>query len=259
MTKEEIRRLAEALEAARRQRREIDRLTLAHPGMTLSEAYDIQGEGIALRAIVGDKPIGFKMGLTSQAKMKQMGVDSPICGVLTKSMGLPDGGIFPFKGSIHPRIEPEIAFIVGRDIKGRPGPEEAVKSCSGVCAAMEIIDSRYRDFNFTLPDVIADNCSSCAFVPGPVIPNPSGVDVSRLKMTLEIDGKEVQTGSSEAIYGHPAQSLSALCAMLEERGQYLKAGSIVLAGAATQAVALKPGSRVRAVVEGLGEVSVAIT
>lgn len=257
MTKEEIRALAETLDQARRRRREIDPLTLAHPALSLPEAYAVQAEGVGLRAGGGEKVVGFKMGLTSEAKMRQMGVNAPIWGVLTDAMRLDNGGAFACAGAIHPRVEPEIAFIIGRDLKGRPSPEEALKSCSGVCAALEIIDSRYRDFRFTLPDVVADDCSACAFVLGPAV-RPAEADVSRLKMALEIDGQAVQEGSSEAIYGHPARSLAALCALLDEAGEFLKAGSVVLAGAATQAVALKAGSRARAVVEGLGEASVSV-
>jgi 2-oxo-3-hexenedioate decarboxylase len=198
------------------------------------------------------------MGLTSKAKMKQMGVHNPIYGVITEKMKLASGSSFGFQGRIHPKIEPEIAFLIGKDLHGKVSTEEALAACSGVCAAMEIIDSRYRNFNFTLPDVIADNCSSSAFVLGETIRKPSEIDLGNLGMILEVNGKPAQFGSSSAIYGHPAASLAELCAMLAEQDQSLKAGDIVLAGAATAAIAFEAGQEVRTLVQDLGSVSLKI-
>jgi 2-oxo-3-hexenedioate decarboxylase len=252
-----MREQARILDQAFLNARDVIRLTEARPGLGLDEAYGIQDELLAFRFERGEKQIGLKMGLTSKAKMKQMGVDSPIYGVLTDRMRVLDGARFPLQGSIHPRIEPEVAFLVTREIRGEPSHEELMDCCSGVCAAMEIIDSRYRDFKFELPDVIADNCSSYAFVLGKRLRNPREVDLGNLGMILEVDGKAVQFGSSAAILDHPLDSLLELSRMLARRGRAIPAGSIVLAGAATAAVPLNPGSRVRALVQDLGEVSVA--
>jgi 2-oxo-3-hexenedioate decarboxylase len=121
---------------------------------------------------------------------------------------------------------------------------------------MEIIDSRYKDFKFELPDVIADNCSSFAFVLGDTVRDPREVDLGNLGMILEVDGKPVQFGSSAAILDHPLDSLLELCRMLAGRGLTLPAESVVLAGAATAAVPLNAGARVRASVQDLGSVEI---
>lgn len=245
---------ARRLETARSQAQAVECIA----GLDLAAAYRIQDEGIRLRAAAGDKPVGYKMGLTSKAKMKQMGVDTPIMGRLTESMRVTSGSSLGLGGLIHPRVEPEIAFLVRRDLRGKPSLEESLAACSSVCAALEIIDSRYRDFKFTLPAVVADNCSSCAFVLGPDARRPEELELGRLPIELAVNGKTVESGSSEAIYGHPGLALAELAAMLDARGLWLEAGSIVLAGAATAAVLLEPGET-RARVSGLGEVSVRVT
>lgn len=237
---------------------EIDKLTDRAP-LTIPEAYEIQNEALKILYARGDRRVGYKMGLTSKAKMKQMGVHQPIYGVLTEKMRIASGSSFDFKSRIHPKIEPEIAFLIGKDLRGKVSADEALAACSGVCAAMEIIDSRYRNFNFTLPDVIADNCSSSAFVLGETIRKPSEIDLGNLGMILEVNGKPVQFGSSAAIYGHPAASLAELCAMLAERDQGLHAGDIVLAGAATAAIPLEPGQEIKTLVQDLDSVSLKIT
>lgn len=243
--------LARRLEAARAGASPIE----CEDGLDLGSAYRIQDEGIRLREESGDKPVGYKMGLTSKAKMKQMGVDTPIMGRLTASMRVIPGSALSLRGLIHPKVEPELAFLVKRDLRGRPGLEEALAACSGVCAALEIIDSRYREFKFTLPAVVADNCSSCAFVLGAELSPPETADLGRLPIELSVNGKTVQAGTSDAIYGHPGLALAELAAMLHARGRYVEAGSIVLAGAATAAVRLEAGET-RATVRSLGEVSV---
>lgn len=254
MNSEKIKEIAGTLDSARLERREVPRLTSTLPDLTLEEAYQIQDEGALLRLNRGEEITGFKMGLTSKPKMRQMGVDAPIYGVLTGSMKLKNESRFSIREGIHPKIEPEVAFFIDQDIRASLSPLEVLKHCSGVCAAMEIIDSRYLNFDFLLPDVIADNCSASAFILGPVIKNPRELDLGNLGMLLEIDGKPVQFGSSAAILGNPLNSLAELCKMLSSRGRTLKAGSIVLAGAATQAIALEPDQRIKASVQDLGTV-----
>lgn len=237
---------------------EIDKLTERSP-FSIPEAYSIQAQAMQILYQMGDRRVGYKMGLTSKAKMKQMGVHQPIYGVLTEKMRLASGSTFGFQNRIHPKIEPEIAFLIGKDLQGKVSADEALAACSGVCAAMEIIDSRYRNFNFTLPDVIADNCSSSAFILGETIRKPAEVDLGNLGMVMEVNGKPVQFGSSAAIYGHPASSLAELCSMLAEQDQGLRAGDIVLAGAATAAISLEPGQEIKTLVQDLGFLSLKIS
>lgn len=247
--------LAQTIDTARQQAREIERLTAKHPDLSLADAYKIQDEGINLRLARGERRIGLKMGFTSEAKRKQMGLGSPIYGVLTDRMQVRANSTFALAQKIHPKIEPEIAFVLERDLRGRPTAEQALAACSGVCCAMEILDSRFTGFKyFSLPDVVADNCSAAYFVLGEQVHSPRDIDLSRLKMAMSINGKVAESATSDAISGHPANSLTQLCELLDSRGLYLPAGSIVLAGAPTQAVQLEPGMRVRLEVEKLGAV-----
>jgi 2-oxo-3-hexenedioate decarboxylase len=186
--------------------------------------------------------------------MQQMGVHQPIHGFLTASMQVAEGGEIPLKGRIHPRIEPEIAFVLKRELRGRPSLAEALECVEGVCGALEIIDSRYENFEFQLPDVVADNGSSSAFILGGKLQTPNHLDLGNLGILVEVNGKSQLFGSSAAILGHPGRSLAALAALLEEEGRSLAPGSIVLAGAATAAIPLAGGNWIRATFQGLGTV-----
>jgi 2-oxo-3-hexenedioate decarboxylase len=125
----------------------------------------------------------------------------------------------------------------------------------GICAALEILDSRYEAYRFNLPDVVADNASGARFVLGSTVLGPDRADVSNLGMVLAINGKTVEIGSSAAIFEHPARSLAELATMLAARERHLQAGDIVLTGGATASVALAPGDRVKLEVERLGTVT----
>lgn len=257
LSEEQVRSFANFLDAAEREGREVEKLTTEVPTLTLRDAYRIQDAVVSARIARGERVIGYKLGLTSKAKMKQMNVDSPIYGVLTDRMLIQPGGSCSVADLIHPKIEPEIAFLIGdRELRGGLSVEEVLQGCRGVCAAMEVIDSRYKDFRFELPDVIADNCSSTRFVLGSEILKPGEVHLQNLGMILSVNGQPVQFGSSAAILGHPAAALAELCRMLDDRGLGLPAGSIVLAGAATAAVPLPAGAEVVCQVESLGRVAV---
>jgi 2-oxo-3-hexenedioate decarboxylase len=226
--------------------------------LDLPLAYEVQDAGIRLREARGERLRGLKMGFTSEAKRQQMGLHSPIYGVITHEMGVPNGGVFGLSGSIHPKIEPEIVFYVEKELRGRVTADEALAACSGVGAGLEILDSRFVGFKyFSLPDVVADNCSSSCYVLGPTVRSPRELDLAALEMTMEVNGKPAQSALSSAISGNPVNSLVQLCALLNERGLSLPAGSVVLAGAATQAVPLEPGAKIRLRVQELGEVTVA--
>lgn len=257
LSQNQIADLAKHLDQATLEAREVERLTIRHADLSLSDAYSIQEAGIRLRLGRGERQIGLKMGLTSEAKRKQMNLKSPCYGVLTDRMQIEDGAVFSLKNKIHPKIEPEIAFIVARELKGRITLDEALAACSGVCAAMEILDSRFLNFKyFSLPDVVADNSSSSYFVLGRTLVSPRAADWAKLEMVMEVNGQVAQKALSEAISGNPVQSIVQLCELLDERGLALPAGSIVLAGAATQAVQLEPGMEVRLKVQDLGTVTV---
>ena len=228
----------------------IPKLTATKP-FALADGYRVQRAGIALRAARADTLVGMKMGLTSRAKMQQMGVDVPIYGHLTKRMILEDGGVVQRAHHIHPRVEPEVAFLLARDLEGPVTPAEALLAVDGACCALELIDSRYQNFQFTLEDVVADNGSSSRFVLGNVV-RARDFDTGNLGMVMTKNGVVAEVGSSAAIYDHPARSLAALANQLAALGEKLAAGSIVMTGGATAAIALERGDRVRVDVQGLG-------
>lgn len=225
--------------------------------LSVEEAYVAQARSIGRRLDRGERLVGVKMGLTSKAKMAQVGVDSVIWGRLTDAMQVDDGGTVSLSAYVHPRVEPEIAFLIDRPLAGRVSGAQAMASVAAVAPAAEIIDSRYEDFTFALADVIADNSSSSGFVVGgwcdPTTP------IGNLGMALQVDGRDVQVGSSGAILGDPVRSLIAAARLVASAGLRLEPGWIVLAGAATAAVPLSAGSNYRVVVERLGNVAFAAT
>jgi 2-oxo-3-hexenedioate decarboxylase len=249
--------LARGLDAARLERRELAPLTREVPQLSLPDAYAIQEAGIRLRLSRGERVVGLKMGLTSEAKRRQMNLDSPVYGVLTDRMQVAADGVISLAQGIHPKIEPEIAFRTSRELRGKVTRDEVLDACASVFVAMEILDSRYRDFKyFSLPDVVADNSSSSLFVVGTQEHPPRAMDLTRLEMKMAVNGEVVQAARSDAISGDPVVSIIQLCELLAQRGHVLPAGSLVLAGAATAAHMLKPGDRVQLTVEGLGTVAV---
>jgi 2-oxo-3-hexenedioate decarboxylase len=154
---------------------------------------------------------------------------------------------------VHPRVEPEVAFLLKRTLVGPVTLPQAAAALEAVAPAMEIIDSRYRNFKFSLSDVVADNSSSSGYCIGPW--SSPDVDVGNLGLVLSFDGRPVQIGSSAAILGHPLRSLVAAATLASEAGEDLPAGAIILAGGATGAEPLRAGVHVRLEMQRLGSVS----
>jgi 2-oxo-3-hexenedioate decarboxylase len=225
--------------------------------LTVDQAYQVQAASLQRRYDRGERRVGLKMGFTSRAKMAQMGVDEMIWGRLTDAMLIEDGSAIDFAKYVHPRVEPEIAFILKDALVGRVTPAAALAAVGAVAPALEIIDSRYKDFKFSWTDVVADNSSSSSFVVGAW--SDPATDISNLGMIMEIDGMERQIGSSAAILGHPLRSLVAAARLADAAGEPLQAGSIVLAGGATAAEPLAPGQHVRLTVQNLGRVDFRVT
>ncbi|MPY71607.1 MAG: 4-oxalocrotonate decarboxylase, partial [Alphaproteobacteria bacterium] len=160
------------------------------------------------------------------------------------------------KDYVHPRVEPEIAFLLGERLEGPVTAAQAMAAIEAVAPAIEIIDSRYRNFKFSWADVVADNCSAAGYVLGAW--TNLDADLSNLGMILEFNGRPVQIGSSAAILGHPVRSLAAAARLSSEAGEPLEAGWIVMAGGATAAEALAPDTHVRLTVEDLGTVAFSV-
>jgi 2-oxo-3-hexenedioate decarboxylase len=157
---------------------------------------------------------------------------------------------------VHPRVEPEVAFLLKGPLSGVIDPMSALCAVGGVAPALEIIDSRYENFKFSLTDVVADNSSSSALVIGPWA-DPS-ISIANLGLILELDGTARQIGSTAAILGNPIFSLVAAARLVGERGESLRAGDIVMAGGATAAEPLNTGQHVKLTVERLGSVSFSV-
>jgi len=218
----------------------------------VADAYRFQEELIRLRLERGDRLAGVKLGFTSEGKRRQMGVHDVIFGRVPESSAILDGSHVDISGFIHPRVEPEVVYLIGRRIAS-PGDALAPGAVAAVAAGIEVIDSRYEDFRFSLPDVIADNTSAAGYAVGPWQP----YDPSRwnLGVVLEIDGRVVQTGSTGAILGDPRRALAEAVRLALQAGMVLEPGWVLLAGAATPAEPLVPGARVRAEIQHLGSVS----
>ena len=229
----------------------ISQLSLKHQ-FTEKEAYQIQELSIKRRYDRGEKMLGVKLGFTSKAKMEQMGVHDMIWGRLTSKMLVQANGDIDLDKFIHPRAEPEICFLVKQNIDKPITREEIKEYIIGIAPAIEIIDSRYQNFKFSLEDVIADNCSSSGFVLGKwhEIKTP----ISDLKIDLVVNDQIVQSGNSNAILGDPWESVIAAARLCSQYGQVIKAGNYILAGAATPAVYLEKNQTVKAQVSSLGTV-----
>jgi 2-oxo-3-hexenedioate decarboxylase len=241
----DIDRAATVLLEAEDNRTDREPITDEWPEMDLETAYAIQDETLRRRLARGEQLVGVKLGLTSRAKQQRMGISSPLVAWLTDAMVLPAGAPVPQDTLIHPRAEPEIVFIMGERLAG-PGvtAATAMRAVEGVCGGIELIDSRYRDFRFTMPDVVADNASSGAFLTGPVTLRPEGLDLSLEACLVEVDGRIVDSATGAAVQGHPAEALALAANALAGRGLAIEAGWIVLTGGMTDAVFAPPGSTI---------------
>lgn len=255
MTRPSLAELAAIADEGARTATAIAQFTHSHD-LDVDDAYAIQALSIGRRLGRGERLVGVKMGLTSRAKMAQVGVDSVIWGRLTDTMMHADGAPLTLAGFVHPRVEPEIAFLIGEPLAGRVTGLQAMRALAGVAAAAEIIDSRYENFQFTLPDVIADNSSSSAFVVGDW--HPPSTPIDNLGIVVAIDGRPTEVGSSAAILGNPVRSLVEAARMVADAGMRLEPGWIVLAGGATAAVPLAAGSSYRVEVATLGRVGFSV-
>lgn len=229
------------------------------PDFSRDAAYGIQEAQMDARLKDGEKQVGWKMGLTSEAKRRQMNLDSPLYGFLTDRMKVADGTEFRLPGSIHPKIEPEVAFWITKDLGENPTRDEVLAATGAVCACLEILDSRYDQFKyFSMEDVISDNSSSSHFAVGPWREDVRALDLKNLKMEMSVNGELAHKGISSDISGDPVVSVIELCQLLAKRGRRLKADSIVLAGAATPAVELKPGMKIELKVDHLAPLTVRV-
>ncbi|MGE4359126.1 MAG: 2-oxo-3-hexenedioate decarboxylase [Lysobacteraceae bacterium] len=256
LDKNTIDQLAAHLETCELQAKDTPKITDEHPGMDWDDAYAIQDAILARKLARGARVVGLKAGLTSHAKMKQMGVETPVFGFLVDAFGVPEGGTVKTVELIHPKVEPEIAFVLKHALKGPGCHIGAVLAATDfVLPGIEVIDSRYRDFKFDLKSVVADNTSAARFVVGGRALRPEQADLRTVGIVLEKNGAPVALGAGAAVLGHPAAAVAMLANHLGRRGREIPAGSLVLSGGVTEAVAVEAGDAVTLRVQGMGSVS----
>jgi 2-keto-4-pentenoate hydratase len=212
-------------------------ITARIPELTIEEAYGIQLAGVNEKLKAGRRIVGKKIGLTSKAMQKMLGVDVPDYGHLLDDMLVADGETCPRERLILPRVEGEIAFVLKDSLRG-PGVTAAdvLRATEGVRASIEVIDSRIKDWKIGLPDTIADNASSARFVLGSKMLPVDDLDLRLIGMVMEKNGEVVATGAGAAVWGHPAASVAWLANCLSAYGIELKAGEVILSGAVTAAL-----------------------
>ena len=253
--------IADYVLAGEAEKREIEKVTVTlKPDLSIDEAYSVQQEIVHRKIAEGHRIIGPKMGLTSKAKMMQMNVEDPIYGYIFDYMLVENGGNISLKDLIHPKVEAEIAFVIGEDIEG-PGitGEDVLAKTKYVVPALEIIDSRYRNFHFTLPDVIADNASSARVVFGNTLKDPKQLELDLVGATLSINGEIKDLGAGAAVLEHPANAVAMLANMLAKKGDKIHKDQVILSGGITGAVLLSQGDFVTGRFDGLGEVYFNVT
>ncbi|MGH3436170.1 MAG: 2-keto-4-pentenoate hydratase [Sciscionella sp.] len=245
--------VAARLERARRTRAAIPPASDDLPGLDLATGYAVQR---SQRAQAGAL-VGWKLGVTSRAKQAQVGVHEPIRGFLAAEHLLEVGEPLVTAQHIQPRAEPEIVFVMGRELSGEHVTAvDVLAATAGVTVGIEIIDSRYRDYRFTMPDVVADNASAGRFVIGAPVP-AAGIDLRLVGVVLEHRGEVVATASGAASLGNPAAAVAWLVRSLARDGEGLAAGEVILSGGLTAAVPVAGGDVVVATIDRIGSVELA--
>lgn len=250
-------KVAESLLEAERTKRAIAPLTEKYPDLKVEDAYRIQLDVMAKKVKQGSKVIGKKVGLTSVAMQQMLGVDEPDYGHLLEDMRVEDGGIVKVNDLLSPKVEAEIGFILGEDLKG-PNVTflDVLMATKYVVPTLEIIDSRIGDWKIKLVDTVADNGSSAKVVVGNQVTPIDGIDLRTVGMVIFQNGEMADTGSGAAVLGHPAQAVAWLANKLYEFGIDLKAGELILPGALTKALPVQRGDQFSAHFGSLGSVSV---
>ena len=218
-------------------------------------AYAVQSLGIERRLVDGRRIVGRKIGLTSPAVQAQFGVFTPDYGVLLDDMILGDREPLDLSRFLQPRVEAEIAFVLGRDLDSpTTNVADVIRATEFVLPAIEVVDSRVAGWDIRIADTIADNASSGAVVLGTTPRSLDGLDLTAVGMSLEHGGEAVSTGSGAACLGSPVIAVAWLARAVARHGRPLRAGEVILSGALGPMVAVTAPGVYRARLDGLGEV-----
>ncbi|KAA8886739.1 2-keto-4-pentenoate hydratase [Nocardia colli] len=247
--------LADELELAERDRVAIDPLVARHPDIDVVDAYEIQLINIRRRLDSGARIVGHKVGLSSKAMQQMMGVDEPDYGHLLAEMEVYEDVPVEAGRYLFPRVEVEVGFVLGADLPGADCTEADVLAATVAFApAIELIDSRIKDWKIGLTDTISDNASSAGYVLGPERVAPEDIDIKKIDAVLTRNGEVVAEGRSDAVLGDPVIAVAWLARKVASFGVRLKAGDIVLPGSCTRAIDARPGDAFHAEFAGLGSV-----
>jgi len=254
LPEKEIEEIAESLFKSERERKTMHPLTEKYPGITIEDSYKIQSS--VLKRKKNEKVVGKKIGLTSKPMQDLLGVNEPDYGYITDKMVIPEGGPVNISELIQPKIEGEIAFVFGEGLKG-PGvtASEVLKKTIGVVPAIEVIDSRIKDWKIKIQDTIADNASSARVILGSKLTSIKDIDLRLIGLVLEKNGKIVSTGAGAAVLGSPAQAVAWLANKLSEFDVDINPNEFVMSGSLVKAEDVKAGDCVTATFDRLGKVS----
>lgn len=249
-------KIAQELFDAEKGHYQIEMLTASNPDMSVEDAYAIQLENVAKKVATGEKVIGMKVGLTSKAMQNLLHVDEPDYGHLTDKMLVLEGDFCSIDELNQPKVEGELAFCLKKTLRG-PGVTiaDVYNATDWVVPAIEIVDSRIKDWKITLSDTIADNGSSARFILGGRMTPIGDVDMRLTGMTLEKNGELVNSGTCAEVWGNPAAAVAWLANKLSEFNIELKEGNIVLAGAVTAAIPVAKNDSVTVTFHGMGSVT----
>ncbi|MET7640773.1 fumarylacetoacetate hydrolase family protein [Streptomyces sp. NPDC005438] len=219
-------------------------------------AYAVQGHLNQHRRALGARPVGHKVGLTSPAVQRQLGVDEPDFGVLYDDMDRSGDRLVDLGSLIAPKVEAEVAFVLGADLDGPLDPDTVRAALDHAVPALEIVDSRIRDWDISLTDTVADNASSALFVLGDRRTPVGDTDFRAVRMEMYADSRPVSTGRGSDCLGDPLAAVRWLAATHQRLGSALRRGDVVLSGALGPMVPVTAPGTYRARVSGLGEVDV---
>ena len=226
----------------------------------LASAYAIQQINTEKRRKSGARVVGSKIGLTSPAVQQQLGVDQPDFGLLFRDMEVDQGLEMDYSLLMQPKVEAEIAFILGKDLTmEQPTSAEIMSAIDYAVASIEIVGSRIRDWDIRITDTIADNASASHFVLGHQPVKLEALDLVGCRMAMSVNGEQVVEGVGAACLGSPVNAVKWLAQTMHRIGTPLQAGDIILSGALGKMAPVSPGDSVVAQIEGLGSVSVSFS
>jgi 2-keto-4-pentenoate hydratase len=252
----DARKMAEQLIEAERTQQPLTPFTHAYPFLDADTAYQAQWHVVEHRLAGGEEVAGAKLGLTSRVKRDALGIQEPLYGWLTTGMLSVPGAPVPVDDLIHPRAEPEIAFLIGGALEPPATIASVLAATEAVLAAIEVMDSRYAT-RFRFADSVADNAGAARVMLGSTVRRPTDLDDLKLiGCVFRSRGEVIGTAAAGAAMGHPAAAVAWLVNTLGTRGHYLRPGSVVLSGGLTASVPLRHGSVISAEFDGLGSVHV---